>query len=97
MIPSFKLTAEDQDTQATGVVQGQLGAGLAMTEIGETDQVHPGDTVTTTGLSGLVPAGLLIGKIESANAPTNAVFQSAEVSTTLVTNQLRFVMVVIGL
>ena len=94
--PEFKITAKDQDTQALGLVSGQLGAGLSMTQIGQTDVVHPGDTVTTAGLGGLVPLGLLIGKVESVNAPTNAVFQSAEVSTTLVINQLRFVMVVLG-
>jgi rod shape-determining protein MreC len=94
--PEFKLTAKDQDTQADGLVQGQLGSGLSMTQIGQTAIVHPGDTVTTTGLGGQIPAGLLIGKIESVNAPTNAVFQSAEVSTTLQTSQLRFVMVVLG-
>jgi rod shape-determining protein MreC len=94
--PEFKLTAKDQDTGATGLVQGQLGSGLSMTEIGQTDQVHPGDTVTTAGLGGLVPSGLLIGKIESVNGATNAVFQSAQVSTSLQTNLLRFVMVVTG-
>lgn len=94
--PEFKLTAQDQDTAATGIVQGQLGAGLLMSEIGQTDTIHPGDTITTAGLGGKVPAGLLIGKIESVNTQTNAVFQSAQVATTLKTNRLRFVMVVTG-
>jgi rod shape-determining protein MreC len=94
--PEFKLTAKDQDTSADGLVQGQLGTGLAMTQIGQTASVHPGDTVTTSGLGGLVPAGLLIGQIESVNTAANAVFQSAEVSTTLSASKLRFVMVVIS-
>jgi rod shape-determining protein MreC len=95
--PEFKITAKDQDTGATGVIHGQLGAGLVMDKIGQTDTVKPGDTVTTSGLGGVVPAGLLIGQIESVNSRTNVVFQSAQVSTTMKVSRLRFAYVVLGL
>jgi rod shape-determining protein MreC len=53
--------------------------------------------VTTSGLGGVVPAGLLIGQIESVNSRTNVVFQSAQVSTTMKVSRLRFAYVVLGL
>jgi rod shape-determining protein MreC len=94
--PEFKLTAKDQDTGATGIIRGQLGSGLLLDKIGQTDTVRPGDTVTTDGLSGLVPPGLFIGQVESVDTRANVVFQSAAVSTSLKASRLRFAYVVLG-
>jgi rod shape-determining protein MreC len=94
--PEFKLTAKDQDTGATGIVRGQLGAGLLLDKIGQTDTVKPGDTVTSSGLGGVVPAGLLIGQVESVDARANVVFQTAQVDTSLKLSRLRFAFVVLG-
>lgn len=94
--PDFKLVAEDQNTGADGLVEGQLGGGIALDDIGQTDTVKPGDSVTTSGLGGTVPAGLLIGQIESVNTRTNVVFQTAQVQTTMQVNKLRFAYVVVG-
>jgi rod shape-determining protein MreC len=94
--PDFKLVAEDQNTAADGLVEGQLGGGLELNDIGQTDSVKPGDSVTTSGLSGTVPAGLLIGTVESVNTRTNVVFQTAQVQSTFQLNKLRFAYVVVG-
>jgi rod shape-determining protein MreC len=94
--PEFKLAAKDQDTGATGILQGQLGNGLILDEIGQTDTLKPGDTVTTSGLGGLIPSGLLIGSVQSVNTRSNVVFQSAQVETEFRVSQLRFVFVVLG-
>lgn len=95
--PEFKLTAKDQDTGATGIVRGQLGSGLILDKIGQTDTVKPGDTVTTTGLGGQVPSGLLIGEVQSVNTRANVVFQTAQVETNLQVSKLRFAYVVLGM
>jgi rod shape-determining protein MreC len=96
--PEFKLTAKDQDSPngALGVLQGQLGSGLVMDKIGQTDVIKPGDTITSAGLGGLIPSGLYIGQVQSVNTRANAIFQSAQVSTTVVPSHLRFVFVVLG-
>jgi rod shape-determining protein MreC len=94
--PEFKLTAKDQDTNATGIIQGQLGSGLILDKIGQTDTVKPGDTVTSSGLGGLVPPGLFIGQVQSVDTRADIVFQSARVETTIKANQLRFAFVVLG-
>jgi rod shape-determining protein MreC len=92
--PEFKLTAKDQETGATGIISGQLGSGLQLEKIGQTDMVRPGDTITTSGLGGLVPAGLYIGQVEAVDTRANVVFQSAQVATTMRVSQLRFAYVV---
>lgn len=93
--PQFKLTAKDQDTGAVGIAGGQLGGGLLLDKIGQTDTVKPGDTVTTSGLGGIIPAGLYIGRVESVNTRANVVFQSAQVETNIRVTDLRFVFVVV--
>jgi len=93
--PEFKLAAKVQGSNmADGIVQGQLGGGLVMQKIDQTKQVKPGDTVTTSGLGGRVPAGLLIGQVQSVNNHINVIFQSAQISTPLEPSRLRFVFVV---
>jgi rod shape-determining protein MreC len=94
--PDFKMAAEDQNTNADGVVSGQIGGGLTMGMIGQTDTVHAGDTIVTSGLGGTVPAGLVIGQIESINTSANVVFQSAQVQTQINLSNLRFAFVVVG-
>jgi rod shape-determining protein MreC len=94
--PEFSLTAKDQDTGATGIVRGQLGSGLVMDDVAQSDTMKAGDTVSTSGLGGVVPAGLLIGQLESVNTRANAVFQSGDVQTSLKVNSLRFAFVVVG-
>lgn len=95
--PEFKLAAKDQDTGATGILRGQLGNGLVLDEIGQTDIVKPGDSVTSAGLGGQIPPGLLVGKVQSVNTRANVVFQSAQVETEFRISALRFVYVVIGI
>ncbi|HVQ45062.1 MAG TPA: rod shape-determining protein MreC [Candidatus Saccharimonadia bacterium] len=95
--PEFKLAAKDQDTSATGILRGQLGNGLVLDEIGQTDTIKPGDSVTTAGLGGQIPPGILIGKVQSINTRSNVVFQSAAVETEFRVTGLRFVYVVLGL
>jgi rod shape-determining protein MreC len=92
--PEFRLAAKDQDTNALGIVHGQLGSGLLMDKIGQTDTVKPGDTITTSGLGRVVPAGLFMGQVQAVNARETVIFQSAQISTPLKVNQLRFVFVV---
>jgi rod shape-determining protein MreC len=95
--PEFKLAAKDQETGATGILRGQLGRGLLLDAIGQSDTVKPGDSVTSAGLGGVMPPGLFIGRVQSVNTRSNVVFQSAQVETELRITNLRFVKVVLGL
>jgi rod shape-determining protein MreC len=94
--PEFALAVRDQETGALGVLYGQLGGGLTVNNIAQTDNINPGDTIASSGLGGIVPENLLIGQVQSVNAQTNGIFKSAQVSTTLQAEQLRFVFVVVG-
>jgi rod shape-determining protein MreC len=94
--PEFALAVRDQETGALGVLYGQLGGGLTINDIAQTDTMNPGDTIASSGLGGVVPENLLIGQVQSVNSETGGIFKQAQVSTTLQAEQLRFVFVVIG-
>lgn len=93
--PVFKISAIAQDSRATGIVQGQLGTGLGMDKISQTDPIKSGETVITAG-SGLVPKGIIIGTVESVNRADNAIFQSADLKPAATTQKLEVVFVVQG-
>jgi rod shape-determining protein MreC len=94
--PEFALAVRDQETGALGVMHGQLGGGLTIKDIAQTDTMNPSDTIASSGLGGVVPENLLIGQVLSINAQTGGIFKAAQVSTTLQAEQLRFVFVVVG-
>lgn len=97
--PNFKLGALDQDSpsKATGTIKGQLGSGgLVMERIPQDQVIKPGDTIVTSGLGSELPKGLIIGQVESVDQKDNAVFQSAQVVSSLKFNQLQLVFVIIG-
>lgn len=92
--PDFRINGLDQTTRATGTVQGQLGNGLAMTKIAQSDQVSPGDTIITSGLGGAITKGIIIGRIGSVDQSDNQVFQTAQISSDLKISKLELVFVV---
>lgn len=94
--PTFRVGGLDQESRATGTVRGQIGTGLTMEKIAQTDVVKPGDTVITSGLGGELPKGLVIGRVESVDQKDNAVFQSAQVVSELKIPKLELVFVVLG-
>lgn len=94
--PEFRLAVRDSESGAEGILSGQLGNGLIMDQISQTDNVKVGDSLTSAGIGGIVPRGIYVGQVQSVNTRQNAVFQSAQVITTLRANHLRFVFVVTG-
>ncbi len=66
---------------ATGLVQGQIGNGLQMTQIPQETDLKKGEVIVTSGLGGEYPKGLMIGKVESITKKNNSIFQSASLRT----------------
>lgn len=93
--PTFRVNGLDQETRASGTVHGQIGTGLVMDKIAQSDSVKPGDTIITSGLGGDLPRGLILGQVESVQTSDNAVFQSAQLTSDLKFNKLELVFVVL--
>jgi rod shape-determining protein MreC len=83
------------ESRATGIVRGELGLGLKMTDIPQQEQVHEGDRVVTSGLGGDIPAGIPIGTVEAVEAAANALFQVARVQPLVDVTTQEYVYVII--
>lgn len=93
--PNFKIGAIDQQTRASGTVRGQIGAGMLMEKIAQSEKVEVGDTIVTDSADADDAQGVLIGKVERVQQQDNAVFQTAMISSPVNFNKLELVMVVV--
>jgi rod shape-determining protein MreC len=58
--------------------------------------IRPGETVTTSGLGGTFPAGLVVGRVTGVAADETGLYQIAEVTPAADLARLREVLVVVG-
>jgi len=96
------VVALDQQSQALGLVQGQLGGQLVMAQIDVTDEIAIGDTIVTAGLAlaedvarSPYPKGLLIGHVLAVEQDTNALTQTAFIRAALDFGRLERLLVVL--
>lgn len=68
---------QNPDSRATGLVRGRNDDWLLMQYIGQQEQVQTGDLVITSGLGGVFPAGLPLGKVVQVRRRDQELFQEA--------------------
>jgi rod shape-determining protein MreC len=97
------VVALDQQSQALGLVQGQLGGQLVMVQVAVTDEVAKGDTIVTAGLEladavarSPYPKGLLIGHVIAVAQDSNALTQTAFVRAAIDFGHLDRLLVVLA-
>ncbi|MCL4534321.1 MAG: rod shape-determining protein MreC [Bacteroidetes bacterium] len=88
------VTAMDQETRANGVVVGQRGPLLLMRYISQGDVVRPGDLVLTSGVGGIFPEGIPIGRIVSISRRDVDLYQQAVIEPAVEFDGLERVLVV---
>ncbi len=98
--PRSRVVARDQQTEALGVIQGQPGGQLIMTQVAVTDEVAVGDTIVTAGLelegvaASPYPLGLLIGTVTALETDANGLTRTAFVRPALDPRSVEWLMVV---
>ncbi len=80
--------------ESSGLVEGQFGLGLRMSLIPMTSSVAEGQLVATAGLEDNLPAGLIIGTLQSITAKPTDLFKTAQVVPKLNYEDIRIVGVV---
>jgi len=91
-----KVAATIQSLEkTTGLVEGQFGLSLAMTNIPQDQEVKVGDLIVTSGLEGKIPKDLLIAKIENINQVESEIFKTAILSPIISFDNLSYVLVVV--
>jgi rod shape-determining protein MreC len=98
--PRSRVVARDLRSEALGVIQGQPGGQLVLTDVAVTDEVEVGDTVVTAGLelegvtASPYPRGLLIGSVSALETDANGLTQTAFVRPALDPRSVEWLMVV---
>jgi rod shape-determining protein MreC len=71
------VNANDPETGARGIVRGAYGLGLVLDMVEQSDTLTVGNNIATSGLGGVFPPGLLIGKIQQTMISADKLFQQA--------------------
>ncbi len=81
--PDFSTPVLIQNSNTSGLLKGQLGFGLLLEKVPQNISLETGDTITTSGLGGVFPKGLVIGQVEEVFKQSNTIFQSATIKTAI--------------
>jgi rod shape-determining protein MreC len=83
-----------QRTRVRGMLKGQGGNRCVLEFVPKSADVQVGDLVLASGLVGLYPKGLVLGKVTAANKKNPGVFQEIEVTPSVDLSTLEEVLVV---
>jgi rod shape-determining protein MreC len=99
--PSVYVSALDHNTTATGLVSnGQSSGTLALTRVDKSQRLRAGDLILTQHwkygpLSGLYPAGIVIGTLTGASQNDTSLFWQAQIRPAVDFSSLQSVLVLI--
>ena len=91
---SSGVSAMVQSSRAQGVLKGSATGSLRLTLIRTDQTVAVGDTVVTSGLGGVFPKGLPLGKVISVEKPTGAPYYDIVVESLSSPESLEEVLVI---
>ncbi len=90
------IAAMAEEIAGQMIVRGDHGVGLLLDLARPTDTLSPGTMIMTSGLSDGLPAGLLIGTIQTVRPSADQLFQQATIVPPVRADSLRFVSVMIS-
>jgi len=91
--PSSSIAALIQRTRVMGLVTGDVGTRVRMRYLPLMAEVEVGDLVVTSGLGGIFPKGIPVGKIEQVDRKGGSFFQEARMSLNVDFSRLEEVLV----
>lgn len=83
-----------QRSRARGIVQGNLDAGCYMKYLRRTEDVAIGDRVITSGLDGIFPKGVMIGRVVEVALRNRGLLQVAVIEPSVALDRLEEVLIV---
>jgi rod shape-determining protein MreC len=85
-----------QRTRVTGIVSGNLGAGARVRYLPLMAEVAVGDEVVTSGMGGVFPKGIPVGRITAVERKSGALFQEATLQPAVDLSRLEEVVILTG-
>jgi rod shape-determining protein MreC len=95
--PASRIDGIIQRSRARGVISGVSGGNGVMQYVRRTDDVKEGDDVISSGLAGIFPKGLYIGKVYKVIKKPYGISQYIEIKPAAHFSKLEEVFVVIGM
>lgn len=77
-----------------GVLRGQIGGGLTLYQLPRDPDIDTGDVVSTSGLDGVYPPGILIGTVRSLARTPGEVLSTAQITPAVKHRDLHVVTVI---
>lgn len=84
-----------QRSRSRGIIEGRTESLCELRFVAKTEDVIIGDLVVTSGLNGIFPKGVLMGKVAKVNKQTKGFFQKIEVAPAVNFSKLEEVLVVL--
>src|SRR5579875_2450813 len=81
---------------ARGIVEGQVDGGCVLKFVKRTEDVQVGDLVVTSGVDGIFPKGLPVGRVTAVDKRGQGLFQAVEVTPAVDPGALEEVLVTRG-
>ncbi len=94
--PNSAVDALCQRTRARGIVRGGINEKCDFEYVLRKDDVRVGDIVVSSGLDGVYPKGLRIGRVSRVIKRNSGIFQAVEVEPYVNFNKLEEVLVVVN-
>ncbi|MFQ5847114.1 MAG: rod shape-determining protein MreC [Candidatus Methylomirabilales bacterium] len=85
-----------QSSRVTGLLMGARSGGLRIRYLPVRAEIRVGEVVITSGLGGVYPKGILVGKVTAADRRSGALFQETTVDPSVDFSRLEEVLVVAG-
>jgi len=85
-----------QRTRVIGIVSGSLGAGLKVRYLPLMADIAIGDEVVTSGMGGVFPKGIPLGRVIAAERRSGALFQEATLAPNVDLSRLEEVLILMG-
>lgn len=92
--PNFKVAALIQDSRDEGIVSGSLGGSCKMYFLSLDSEVKINDIVVTSGLGGVFPKGLLIGRVVDVDLDSTGLMKNCSIKPATNLSRLEEVLVI---
>jgi rod shape-determining protein MreC len=94
--PNSSISGYMVSSDVDGIIQGENNRNLSAKYVSKDFDVKKGDVVVSSGLGGVFPYGLYIGKVEKVVKKSNKQFQNITIKTAVDLDRLSDVFVMIG-
>ncbi|MEW6615061.1 MAG: rod shape-determining protein MreC [Thermodesulfobacteriota bacterium] len=85
-----------QRTRAKGILEGMVNQTCQLKYVSRADDVRIGDDIISSGLGGIFPKGLLLGRVSKIKKEGSGLFQYIEVTPSVDFTKLEEVFIVVG-